>query len=197
MRGKEQFDRVILNKKIESRKRYMKALPKLCDQVRATHEETTAIIKELSAKAPRGKKKLKSTLEKNLQTIACLYSRFFFKQKVIEDFCDVVAEYQEKIWKYSRKKGEEAETAIKELSLEAWHNFEQFDDTNHSLRLWMRKALKAKTKMVEANLRLVISITKKYTNCGLSFLDLIQEGNMGLMKAVEKFKYCCGYKFST
>ncbi|MFT6861572.1 MAG: RNA polymerase primary sigma factor [Akkermansiaceae bacterium] len=197
MRGKERFDRVILDKKIESRERYMKALPKLCDQVRSTHEETTSIIKKLSAKAPRGKKKLETTLVKNLQTIARLYARYYFKQKVIEDLCDVVGEYQEKIWKYSRKKGEEAETAIKELSLESWHNVEQFEATNANLAIWMSKALKAKTEMVEANLRLVISIAKKYTNRGLSFLDLIQEGNMGLMKAVEKFEYRRGYKFST
>ena len=197
MRGKERFDRVILDKKIESRERYMKALPKLCEQVRALHEETTEVVKKLSAKAPRGKKKLDTTLSKNLQSIARLYTRFYFKQKVIEDFCDVVKLHQQKIWKYSRKNGVEAETAIRELSLEAWHTVEDFEVTNKNLTVWMAKALRAKTEMVEANLRLVISIAKKYTNRGLSFLDLIQEGNMGLMKAVEKFEYRRGYKFST
>jgi len=74
---------------------------------------------------------------------------------------------------------------------------EEFEQSYKELKTWLRKGLRAKTEMVEANLRLVISIAKKYTNRGLSFLDLIQEGNMGLMKAVEKFEYRRGYKFST
>jgi len=70
-------------------------------------------------------------------------------------------------------------------------------DINRRMSLGEAKARRAKKDMVEANLRLVISIAKKYTNRGLQFLDLIQEGNIGLMKAVDKFEYRRGYKFST
>jgi RNA polymerase primary sigma factor len=70
-------------------------------------------------------------------------------------------------------------------------------DINRSMSVGEAKARRAKKEMVEANLRLVISIAKKYTNRGLQFLDLIQEGNIGLMKAVDKFEYRRGYKFST
>ena len=73
----------------------------------------------------------------------------------------------------------------------------ELKDINRAMSIGEAKARRAKKEMVEANLRLVISIAKKYTNRGLQFLDLIQEGNIGLMKAVDKFEYRRGYKFST
>ncbi|HEY7804468.1 MAG TPA: RNA polymerase sigma factor RpoD, partial [Orrella sp.] len=76
-------------------------------------------------------------------------------------------------------------------------NIERIKDINRRMSIGEAKARRAKKEMVEANLRLVISIAKKYTNRGLQFLDLIQEGNIGLMKAVDKFEYRRGYKFST
>jgi len=82
----------------------------------------------------------------------------------------------------------EAETGLK---------ISEIKDINRRMSIGEAKARRAKKEMVEANLRLVISIAKKYTNRGLQFLDLIQEGNIGLMKAVDKFEYRRGYKFST
>ncbi|MDP7591651.1 MAG: RNA polymerase sigma factor RpoD [Litorilituus sp.] len=76
-------------------------------------------------------------------------------------------------------------------------NIHGIKDINRRMSIGEAKARRAKKEMVEANLRLVISIAKKYTNRGLQFLDLIQEGNIGLMKAVDKFEYRRGYKFST
>ena len=201
-KGKERFDRVILDKKIESRERYMKTLPKLCEQLKQLHDENEELFRQLSSKAARGRKKLEEQFGKNLQTLHRTYTRFYFKQKVTEDFCEQVEDFQQKFWKYGRKlatdpEDKEFQTKLRELQQRAWHSSEDFEKTNKQLRHWLKEALKAKTEMVEANLRLVISIAKKYTNRGLSFLDLIQEGNMGLMKAVEKFEYRRGYKFST
>jgi len=87
--------------------------------------------------------------------------------------------------------------SISELAEEAGLPVKEFKRIVSTVQKGEREAAKAKKEMIEANLRLVISIAKKYTNRGLQFLDLIQEGNIGLMKAVDKFEYRRGYKFST
>ena len=86
---------------------------------------------------------------------------------------------------------------LNEIEGETRLSVEAIKDINRRMSIGEAKARRAKKEMVEANLRLVISIAKKYTNRGLQFLDLIQEGNIGLMKAVDKFEYRRGYKFST
>ena len=107
------------------------------------------------------------------------------KQKwvpALAEYKDEICAVQEKLVRMEK----ESRLAIAELK-----------DINRTMSIGEAKARRAKKEMVEANLRLVISIAKKYTNRGLQFLDLIQEGNIGLMKAVDKFEYRRGYKFST
>ncbi len=90
-----------------------------------------------------------------------------------------------------------AQSKLAEISAERGLSIGEIKEISRQMSVAEAKASRAKKEMVEANLRLVISIAKKYTNRGLQFLDLIQEGNIGLMKAVDKFEYQRGYKFST
>ncbi|AJA44222.1 RNA polymerase sigma factor RpoD [Frischella perrara] len=104
--------------------------------------------------------------------------------------------YGEKLKEFESQIAKETEQ-LQKIEIETDLSIEQIKDINRRMSIGEAKARRAKKEMVEANLRLVISIAKKYTNRGLQFLDLIQEGNIGLMKAVDKFEYRRGYKFST
>ena len=211
--GKERFDRIVSDKHVECREDYFNELPKVLRGIERNHELKQKYFQDY-IKAKKGSAEAKKALQmfdKAQERLSEYFAQLHFKQKAVEDIIPSVDKHYQQmkhlLAEVERLKKSRAKTAVADLravrkeirELEAYLQVEQreFIEQYKELRIWLRKGLKAKTEMIEANLRLVISIAKKYTNRGLSFLDLIQEGNMGLMKAVEKFEYRRGYKFST
>ncbi|HZQ45489.1 MAG TPA: RNA polymerase sigma factor RpoD [Verrucomicrobiae bacterium] len=210
---KERFDRVIVDKKVESRERHLKSLRLLVKKVRERDQQVDEKYADWqgSAKAAAKERAFNEfkKLDKKLQDT---FAKFFYKQKVIEEMILVTQNIHDKIQASLRaiqdmeraRKSEHQQAIIKSerQKIKALEEFarmpcQEYLKAYEQLNRYAAKAHQAKTEMAEANLRLVISIGKKYTNRGLAFLDIIQEGNMGLMKGVEKFEYRRGYKFST
>ena len=209
----ERFDRVVIDKKIDSREAYFKSLPKLVETTQRLEVAVDEAWKEAhAARSEAESKKVLAKFRKRENALRANFPKFYFKLKVYEDYLEglshVLGDVQKINDAFERakhpktKKDAAIDTRIlqqrlKQIELEMRISPAELVALVAKTRSHVREAHRAKTEMVEANLRLVISIAKKYTNRGLSFLDLIQEGNMGLMKAVEKFEYRRGYKFST
>ncbi len=175
--GDERFDRVVVEKHVPDREAYLRELPLLCDALEKARETAASTANAGGA-----------AHDAAIANLTSIYERFHFKPKVTEDFIALAERHLVDIEKGS------APDVMRERT---WYAPEAFRAAVTDLQILVDNSARGKNEMVEANLRLVISIAKKYTNRGLSFLDLIQEGNMGLMKAVEKFEYRRGYKFST
>jgi len=209
----ERFDRIVLDKKVESRENFFKNLPKLietAENLEAKMEKAWMDMHAATSEANR--KRARTRYRKYEAQLKPIFRKYCFKLKVFEEFLDnlspILREIEDHLenleiagkMSVRRSKNIDIPKIKRRLSeLETQYRLppKELYDLVRGVRKHMREAHTAKTEMVESNLRLVISIAKKYTNRGLSFLDLIQEGNMGLMKAVEKFEYRRGYKFST
>jgi RNA polymerase primary sigma factor len=212
--GRERFDRVVTDKFVDSRDAYLLKLPKLKKNILKVEARLEGhfshIKKKRLTKAIRSRKE--KAFEKTQEDMSKAFAKLHFKQKVVETMAAEADEFfqgakefvhtKEKLEKARKGKKRDAlliENAkkIRECEGKVLMLEDELMERFGELRKAMASGQKARTEMVEANLRLVISIVKKYMNRGLSFLDLIQEGNTGLMKAVEKFEYRRGYKFST
>lgn len=200
----ERFDRIVQDKKIETRERYLKQLDSQIFKIGDLYHETASVYRSyyVSREGSGAKRRYYDKFLELQKELITNIENLGFKYRIVDNFCkqvDVVRKNVKAVQLRLAKSpnNKDLKEYLAELELRMWMKVDEMDEAYRDLKNWLGKARRAKSEMVEANLRLVISIAKKYTNRGLPFLDLIQEGNIGLMKAVEKFEYRRGYKFST
>ncbi|PYM14423.1 MAG: RNA polymerase sigma factor RpoD [Verrucomicrobia bacterium] len=210
---KERFDRVILDARLPARERHLRNLRRLVKRVRTLDQRVDDKFGAWrSARNKSSRTRLLAGLQKLDHRLRQTFARFCFKPKVIDEMTLVAENIHDKIRsglrtingleRRGKSNGRHLLIEAERQKIRALETFVRMPHQDYleayaRLKQFAAKAHQAKTEMIEANLRLVVSVAKKYVNRGLSFLDLIQEGNMGLMKAVEKFEYRRGYKFST
>jgi RNA polymerase primary sigma factor len=213
--AKERLDKIVAEKEIEDKQHFVKMMPRLRDLLREEDEQLERYLLEIRKEniSKVDRVKILEEVEKSRIRTQAYLRRMRFRYTLIEDFGEVILTSYDRFLSLEKEiheltpRAEKNRFALAKLlaakrkllkkELAAGRTLDEFKKDVRMLQRWMDKSQEAKREMVESNLRLVISIAKKYTNRGLSFLDLIQEGNMGLMKAVEKFEYRRGYKFST
>ncbi len=203
LQNKERFDRVVADKNIDHREQYFREIQPLINKIYELHDDAQVAYNNLrrARRRNKGVDAAQKEFDNLLESLDALYRKFSFKGKVYEDFLGRMREVRQRVMKLRRQydgdfDNKDYKDVITELEVQLWMPISDFLENYQAMKEAMKEAKAAKKEMIEANLRLVISIAKKYTNRGLAFLDLIQEGNMGLMKAVEKFEYRRGYKFS-
>ncbi|MBM3198171.1 MAG: RNA polymerase sigma factor [Chlamydiae bacterium] len=215
MNGKDRFDKLISEKEVSDKTAYLQLLPKLCNLVKMEDSRLEELlVQQKDSQLKKGDRlHVSENIEKTRIRTQAYLKRMFCRHNIIEDFVEVILMAYDRFLslekeiqeltpraeknKFAAMKLQAMRRKLEKRELAAGRSIDEFKKDVRMLQRWMDKSQEAKREMVESNLRLVISIAKKYTNRGLSFLDLIQEGNVGLMKAVEKFEYRRGYKFST